>query len=382
MDRLHATKITREQQEGSGARSASPGPRLRVLIAGPAGGGRSATNIVGGNKLMIEESARELGRHGFEVAIVDTSGPVANLSPWVFRFFRLTRFAKAACGIAARARRFDAVMLVVAGFSANVAGTTAWIVCRIAGRRLVMRATGADLGLCYQRFGPFARRLADWTWMRSALVYVETRQLQREFAARPNVRWFPNTRNVQAPTTTRRRRPCRLVFLARLHMDKGLAEVLDACRGLPEPCKLDVFGPGTSDTDFSLFDDHPNATYRGVLAPRDVPRMLGDHDLLLAPSYCGREGYPGTILEAFQCGLPVVASDWGGVAELVEHEVCGLLVQPRSAEAVRTAVERLLGDPDLYMRLCQGARRQGERYRSTRWFERMASDLDALCDPR
>ena len=376
------TKITREQRGGPDAPSALSGRRLRVLIAGPAGAGRSATNIVGGNKLMTEESARELGRHGFEVAVVDTSGPVANLSPGVFRLVRLTRFARAAWGIAMRVRRCDVVMLVVAGFSASVAGAPAWVVCRITGRRLVVRATGADLGLYYQRYGPFARRLADWTWMRNALVYVETRQLQREFGNRPNVRWFPNTRNVQAPTPTRRCGPHRLVFLARLHMAKGLAEVLDACRRLPEPCRVNVFGPGTSDTDFSLFDDHPNATYRGVLAPRDVPRMLGDHDLLLAPSYCGREGYPGTILEAFQCGLPVVASDWGGVAELVEHEVCGLLVRPRSAEAVRAAVERLLDDPDLYNRLCKGARRQGERFRSTRWFKRMASDFHALCDPR
>lgn len=353
-----------------------------MLIVGPAGGGRSTTNIVGGNKLMTDECARELGRHGFDVAVVDTSGPVANLSPWVFRAVRLTRFARTACGIAKRVRRCDAVLLVVAGFSAGVAGWTAWVICRVAGRRLVVRATGADLGLCYQRYGPFARRLADRTWMQNALVYVETRQLQREFGGRPNVRWFPNTRNVQAPTTTRRRRPHRLVFLARLLMDKGLAEVLEACRRLPEPCKLNVYGPSTTETDFSLFDDHPNATYQGVLAPHDVPRMLGKHDLLLAPSYCGREGYPGTILEAFQCGIAVVAADWGGVAELVEHEVSGLLVPPRSAEAVRAAVERLLRDPELYKRLCTGARRQGERYRSTRWFERMASDLRALCDQR
>jgi len=376
------TKITAKQSERPDARASPPRRRPRVLVVGPVGGGRSKTNVVGGNRLMIGEIVRELGRRGFDVAVVDTAGPVANLSPWTFRAVRFARFVKATFGIAVRVRRCDIVLLVVAGFSAGVAGLTAWIVCRIARRHLAMRATGADLGIHYRRYGPIARWLADRTWMRSALIYVETQALQREFAGCPNVRWFPNTRNVQAPTVPPRREPHRLVFLARLHMDKGLAEALEACRRLPEPCRLHVYGPGMSDTDFSLFDGHPTAVYGGVLAPGDVPRVLGDHDLLLAPSYCGREGYPGTILEAFQCGLPVVASDWGGVAEVVEHEVNGILVQPRSAEAVRAAVERLLGDPGLYKQLCKGARRQGERYRSTRWFERMATDLRTLCGPR
>lgn len=375
-------KVTAERLGSPDARVAPQGSRLRVLVVGPAGAGRSKTNVVGGNRLMLEETVRELGRHGFDIAVVDTSGPVANLSPWTFRVVRFARFAKAIFGIAVRVRRCHVVLLVVAGFSAGVTGFAAWVACRVARRRLAMRATGADLGIHYRRYGPLARRLADWTWMRGALIYVETQALQREFAGRPNVRWFPNTRNVQAPTADRRRKPRRLVFLARLHMDKGLAETLEACRRLPEPCRLHVYGPGMSDTDFSLFDEHPTAVYGGVLAPGDVPRVLADHDLLLAPSYCGQEGYPGTILEAFQCGLPVVASDWGGVAEVVEHEVNGLLVQPRSAKAVQAAVERLLDDPDLYKQLCTGARRQGEHYRSTHWFKRMATDLHALCDPQ
>ena len=120
-----------------------------------------------------------------------------------------------------------------------------------------------------------------------------------------------------------------------------------------------VFGPGMSDTDWALFEGHPKATYRGVLAPEEVPRVLSEHDLLLFPSYYPGEGHPGVILEAFQCGLPVIAAKWRAVPELVEHEENGLLVEPRSAGEVRSAIARLLGDPDLYRRLCEGAARPG-----------------------
>ena len=124
---------------------------------------------------------------------------------------------------------------------------------------------------------------------------------------------------------------------------------------------------------------HPRATYGGVRDPVGIPRVLVEHDLLLYPSYFRTEGYPGAILEAFQCGLPVVAAEVGGVSELVEHEKSGLLVEPRSAAEVESAIKRLLDDPDLYRRLCEGARRRGDHFRSADWYDRMAAELVGLC---
>ena len=158
------------------------------------------------------------------------------------------------------------------------------------------------------------RCLADRTFLRCPLVFVESQQLCRQFGNPDNFRWMPNTRDIEAPKAVRRDKVNKLIFLARLEMDKGLAEALAVCRHLPENCHLNVFGPGMSDTDFSLFDDHPRATYGGVLEPAEVPRVLGEHDLLLFPSYYRGESYPGVIIEAFQCGVPVVATTVGGVS--------------------------------------------------------------------
>ena len=162
-------------------------------------------------------------------------------------------------------------------------------------------------------------------------------------------------------------------------MEKGLAEALEACRHLPKSCHLNVFGPGMSDTDFALFEAHARATYRGTVDPAEIPRVLSEHDLLVYPSYYRSEGYPGAILEAFQCGLPAVAARWGGVSELVEHEESGLLVEPRSAAAVESAIKRLLNEPELYRRLCEGARRRGEQFRSAHWYDHVAAELRSLC---
>ena len=350
-----------------------------LLIAPIQKAGASVSNVAGGNKVMADEQVRELGARGFEVDVIDTSGGVTNLSAWKIRAHRLARLLRVAWGVARKLGRSDVVFLIIASYSALGLASFLWAVCKIARRPLVLRITGGDMMVEYLGYGAFARWLAERTYMRSALVYVETQYLRRSFDNRANVKWLPNTREIEAPARTGRDRVEKLIFVARLDMDKGLAEALEACRHLPEHCHLTVFGPGMSGTDFSLFEGHPRATYGGVLDPAEIPRVLREHDLLVYPSYYRSEGYPGAILEAFQCGLPVVAAKWGGVAELVEHEKSGLLVDPRSAAETEAAITRLLDDPGLYRRLCEGARRRGDHFRSADWYDRVAADLCSLC---
>ena len=371
-----------------------------ILFIAPVGSGKSASNIVGGNRLMAEELMRELGRLGFRFDVLDTSGGVTNLAPWKLRAIRLGRFLRVVWGVVRRVRRSRLVFLFIAPRSAAILAASVWAVCKVARRPMVLRLSGSGLGRVYRGYAALTRRLADRSWMRCSLVYVETRELYRQFGKRANFRWFPQTRSVgpssggagpdrpaggiegrpsASAAAPRPETPRKLIFVSRLLMDKGLGETLDACRSLPEGRHLQVFGPPTSDTDLSLFAEHPRATYGGVLEPQEVGPALKAHDLLVHPSYYESEGYSGVILEAFQCGLPVVAARWGGVPELVEHEKNGLLVEPRSAPAVRAAIHRLLEDPELYRRLCEGARDSGERFRGEHWYGRMAEDLRGLC---
>jgi glycosyltransferase involved in cell wall biosynthesis len=104
----------------------------------------------------------------------------------------------------------------------------------------------------------------------------------------------------------------------------------------------------------------------------DVPELLVEASCaLLASDY---EGCPLSVIEAMAAGVPVVATDVGGLGELVVHGRTGLLV-PRSEEALADGLGELLGRPDL-------ARDQGEearklaRKRFSR--ERMVSETVAL----
>jgi glycosyltransferase involved in cell wall biosynthesis len=73
----------------------------------------------------------------------------------------------------------------------------------------------------------------------------------------------------------------------------------------------------------------------------DIPAVLAGLDLLIVPS-AGMEAAPRVIPEAFSARVPVIASEIGGIPEMVEHGVTGFLVPPRSPQALATAIEDAL----------------------------------------
>jgi teichuronic acid biosynthesis glycosyltransferase TuaC len=80
----------------------------------------------------------------------------------------------------------------------------------------------------------------------------------------------------------------------------------------------------------------------GRVAPEEVPRFLQAADFLVLASHS--EGMPQAVLEAMNCGLPVVATRVGGVPEAVIDGETGLLVEPEDVEQLRHAMERMIVD--------------------------------------
>lgn len=86
----------------------------------------------------------------------------------------------------------------------------------------------------------------------------------------------------------------------------------------------------------------------------DVAKLLSAFDIFVLPSVS--EGMPITILEAMAAARPTVATDVGGVGEMIEDHVSGLLVPPRTPRALADALNALVGDAPLRVRMGQAAR--------------------------
>ena len=110
----------------------------------------------------------------------------------------------------------------------------------------------------------------------------------------------------------------------------------------------------------------------------DVPSVLVCCDLFVLPSWA--EGLPNSVLEAMAAGLPVVATRVGGIPELIDDGVSGLLVASKDSHALAIAILQLLRNDGLAKQLGRAAR---ERVRAQFNFERLLSELDDLyTEPR
>ena len=95
-------------------------------------------------------------------------------------------------------------------------------------------------------------------------------------------------------------------------------------------------------------------TFPGWVDEAGVKALFDDAEILVLPSYA--EGLAMSVLEGLSHGMVVVATPVGAHAEVIEPEVSGILVDPGNIDALATALQRVIADPDLQGRLSAGAR--------------------------
>jgi len=138
-----------------------------------------------------------------------------------------------------------------------------------------------------------------------------------------------------------------LGFTGRLVVNKGLKYLIDAAVLLKEQMvnfKILIIGKG------SLFDELKEmAKSKDVLDKivfagerRDIPALLSCFDVYVLPSI--KEGLPNALLEAMAAGKPIVATTVGGIPEIIEHGINGLLVPPGDAGSLAKAIKKLIDD--------------------------------------
>jgi len=165
------------------------------------------------------------------------------------------------------------------------------------------------------------------------------------------------------PRTRTRNDPPRVLLAARLLWEKGVKEYVQASRTLrAQGRRIRFLLAGASDPGNPAAV--PEAAVRswvdeGIVEwighVDDMPALFASSDVFVLPSYY-REGLPKSLIEAAACATPLITTDMPGCRDVVIDGVDGLIVPPRDADALGTAIARLLDAPELARKLGLAAR--------------------------
>jgi glycosyltransferase involved in cell wall biosynthesis len=217
------------------------------------------------------------------------------------------------------------------------------------------------------------RPLTRYLWRHAKSVTVISRQLgglARETLPALDVRVIPNgidTKCFPRKTETEPRGNIRLITVCRMVQRKGLEFLIEAMRELrDDDIELWLIGSGPLHGQVQrLVREHEVADC--VWMPGYVPReklasYYGQADIFVLPSLS--ESFGQVLLEAMSTGLPIVATTVGGIPEVVENQRGGLLIPPKSSEAIVAAVRSLIAFPQRMSRMGEhNADRARQRYR-------------------
>lgn len=338
--------------------------KTRILLIGP------YPPPIGGSRVLFKQLVDNLIKHPqIEVQIVKIPElHFTSLKSWMSllrKFWYVLWYIP----------QYQIVSLHATAHQAVILGILVWLECSILRKKTNFRKFGGVFDQEYEKFPRMVKTLINHTILRMDLVMFETQALVDYFSSittRPVI-WYPNNRplaeNFDLKKLTRFEEGARkFVFIGHVKPSKGIWEIIGAMDRLNRPVIVDVYGPFREGVTESFFSNTA-VNYCGVLSPDQVLDTLCKYDALLLPTYHRGEGYPGVILEAYSCGLPVISTNWNAIPEIVDKD-SGILIEPQNVDQLVEAMTCLIDDVDKFNSLHQGALRKAEAFSADYWAEK------------
>ena len=261
-------------------------------------------------------------------------------------------------------RRADVVHVFSASYYAFVlAALPAILTARALGRPVVLNYHSGEAPdhLRRSRLARSALRMANGLVVPSSFLDA----VFREHGLHPTV--VPNTVDADrfAYRERTRLRP-RILSTRNLAYPYHVSCSLKAFRVIQDrrpDASLTIVGTGSEERELAALATHlrlANVRFAGRVDPSEIHRYYADHDIYLqSPDI---DNMPLSVLEAFASGLPVVSTDAGGVATLVQHGTHGLLAPVGNHQALAECVLTLLDHPEQARQMAAAAHRSCQDY--------------------
>ena len=195
-------------------------------------------------------------------------------------------------------------------------------------------------------------------------IYVKTKKMKNslEDFGFKNVFLMPNCKDLEivplSELKTEFREPFNLCTFSRVMKEKGIEDAIFAVESINKKYgktvfTLDIYGQvdeGQKQWFEYLKKSFPEyVKYKGTVSFDKSVDVLKNYFALLFPTRFFTEGIPGTIIDAYASGVPVISSKWENFDDIIEEGITGLGYEFSNVEALKTVLERIAENPEIVM---------------------------------
>jgi glycosyltransferase involved in cell wall biosynthesis len=333
----------------------SPRDVMHIVMIG-------STAPIGGTTVSFNALHRHVLARGHEVTVIDTD-PTGRGA--------LRALAATLVALSRTLTRADVVTAHFSDRATLIVSPILFLMCRMAGKPFVLRQFGGRFHTTFARLPRWRQALVRFTSLRADAVMLQTKAMLAALA--PVTRrpvWFPTARPTAGHAMVRAKAPetdeaLRCLYLGRLTRAKGALVAAEAVAGLPG-VTLTMHGPLEDVTLDEI--SAPNVTYAGSIAAEEVAAAMAAHHVLLFPTTHPGEGYSGTLIEAAQSGLPIIANRWQALPEMFSDEEVWFTDDAKPA-TLRRAIQELHKAPHELGARAQRLREASHRFDASRVFD-------------
>ncbi len=182
-----------------------------------------------------------------------------------------------------------------------------------------------------------------------------------------NIKILPNGVDIDKFNFSKDRNEKKIVFIGRLEKRKGIHILIDSLKKIETQVKLVIIGPSYNDKyskeimskiDEENKEGKHEISYLGPLSHENIIKILKESMLLVCPSIS--EDFGMVIIEAMSCGTPVIASDIGGIKDIITNHENGIVIPPENDSELARSIEYLINNHELRSKLSINGRKTVE----------------------
>lgn len=244
---------------------------------------------------------------------------------------------------------------------------------------------GGNLDTYVQKYPQFKKYLNSFR-----LNWVETNKLKESLqkVGVSNCVVIPNFKRLKLEEVQYKeyKEPYRFCTFSRVTKEKGIEDAVKAVQEINHEmgrtfCSLDIYGSVDERyrEQFTKLINNPylkNVYYKGVIPYNKSVETIRNYYALLFPTFWDGEGFPGTIIDAFSAGVPVIGTDWNSNAEIIENEKNGILYPNAENNDLKSSIKWLINNKDKMPYIKENCILSAQKYQPDLYIKKMIDTIN------